>query len=278
MIIRCPHCNALVSDKATICPKCGESLGAANAPLQNLTGVVNNLTTLAQMEAKVPGKGVWMGIYASPKDSEPYIRIAAEMADPDIGGNMSAFDKELLADINDGNYLWAVKKYKEAMGVGLVEAKAYVDDLRDRLKGESRSDAVERAMFSIKVPIVDLSALDYADSFYRRVTAGGAGLVSEIGDVQIAATVIAELAAKVFGKDLCSSQFELVGAAGDTYAFDFKGSPYRGGVHQNAPQPKPQQQPKPSGGFGGFDAALRAGNQSSQPSSPGLKKFTKFGK
>ncbi len=272
MIIRCPHCNALISDKVSICPKCGESLNAGNAPLQNLNGVVNNLTTLAQMEAKVPGGGVRMDIYASPRDPQPYIRVTAELKDEDITASLSAFDQELLADIKAGNPLWAVKKYKEATGVGLIEAKAYVDDIRDRFKGESRSDAVERASFLVNVPMMDLSALGYGDSFLRRTTAGVPGLVSEIGDVQIAATVIADLAAKVFRNDLSSSLFELVGIGGEKYPFDFKGSPYRGEAHQNVPAPKPQQ-PKPSGGFGGFDAALRTGQSQSGP-----KKFTKFGK
>ena len=73
MIIQCPKCGNLVSDKATVCPSCGASLSSTAAPEEPPKAAVEEKPTAAAPEANepaaesVPDKPTGEGWYQKPE-------------------------------------------------------------------------------------------------------------------------------------------------------------------------------------------------------------------
>ena len=227
MLVKCPDCGTLVSDKATKCPKCGKVLVQETAAPVEYEGIIKIINKLAEIRAKFPNFWAKVSVYPDNFFIDPLIEVITESDGEYHYGSSSGsgLDVELLACINRGEKLAAIKLYKDKTGTDLKSAKDYVDALEQKPKVNAAlvANAPGTGEFSVQINEEDLrkmnlvagfEALDYHEEFtsndndtYTWVT---------VNDAKMAAKIVYDLLTGVFKKKLEAARFVITGIEDDT--------------------------------------------------------------
>ena len=229
MLVKCPDCGGLVSDKATKCPKCGKDfIQEAAAPVE-YEGVIKILNKLAEIRSKFPNFWAKLSVYPDNFAIDPLIEVITE-CDGDYHYGISSgsgLDSELRACIERGEKLAAIKLYKEKTGTDLKSAKEYVDALEQRpnTNGAPVLNAPGTGAFSVQINEEDLrkmnlvagfESLDYHEEFTSNDEPDDTYTWVTVNDTKMAAKIVYDLLTGVFKKKLESARFVLTGVEEDT--------------------------------------------------------------
>lgn len=161
MLVKCPNCGTLVSDKAAKCPKCGIQLINESPATCECAGIVKIINKVVEMKSKFPDFWAKVSVFPDNFSVEPLIDIIPDENTPenlDIHVDVENLKKlNLVSEFEGLSYhnefvssdssicynatydkikdlcqqgakLEAIKEYKEVTGVGLKEAKDFVDE------------------------------------------------------------------------------------------------------------------------------------------------------
>lgn len=78
MLVKCPNCGTLVSDKAAKCPKCGMSLAKEPSVNMEYSGLVKVLNKIVEMKDKFPDFWTKVSIFPDNFSIEPIIEVITE--------------------------------------------------------------------------------------------------------------------------------------------------------------------------------------------------------
>lgn len=229
MLIKCPECGTLVSDKAIKCPKCGKVLLRETSGPIEYDGIISILNKLAEIRSMFPNFWAKVSVYPDNFSINPLIEVITECGgeyhyDASCG---SALDSELWVYLDSGEKLLAVKTYKERTGVGLKEAKDYVDALEQRPRNNAApvTNAPWTGAFSVQINEEDLKkmniiaafeTLDYYDEFISSDNNDDTYTWVTVNDAKMAAKIVYDLLTGVFRKKLEAARFVITGIEDDT--------------------------------------------------------------
>lgn len=178
MLVKCPECEILVSDKAPKCPKCGKVFSQETSAPVEYEGVIKILNKLAEIRSKFPNFLAKLSVYPDNFSIDPLIEVITECdGNYHYGASAgSGLDAELRTYIDKGEKLAAIKLYKEKTGIDLKSAKDYVDALEQRPNTNSAvvPNALGTGEFYVQINEEDLrkmnllagfEALDYHEEF-----------------------------------------------------------------------------------------------------------------
>ena len=228
MLVKCPECGTLVSDKATKCPKCGKVLLQETKDPVEYEGIITILAKLAEIRSKFPYFWAKMSVYPDNFSIDPLIEVITD-CDGDYHYASSSgrgLDSELWALLDRGEKLGAIKLYKERTGTGLQEAKDYVDSLekRPRLKTAHTENAPNKGVFYVQINEEDLRKMNFVDSFdaldYRAEFTSNNDVDDThiwvtVNDTKMAAIIVCDLLVGVFKKKLEAARFVITGVEDD---------------------------------------------------------------
>ncbi len=78
MLVKCPDCGTLVSDKATKCPKCGKVLGPEKPEFVDYGGIISILNKVADIRTKYPSFWVKVSVYPDNFSIDPLIEVITD--------------------------------------------------------------------------------------------------------------------------------------------------------------------------------------------------------
>lgn len=229
MLVKCPECGTLVSDKATKCPKCGKVLLQEKTAPVEYEGIITILNKLAEIRSKFPNFWAKVSVYPDNFSIDPLIEVITECDGEYHYGASSGrgLDSELLACIDRGEKLLAIKTYKERTGTDLKLAKDYVDALeqRPRINAAPVANAPGTGEFSVQINEEDLKkmnlvagfeALDYHEEFTSNDNDEDTYTWVTVNDAKMAAKIVYDLLTGVFKKKLEAARFVITGVEDDT--------------------------------------------------------------
>lgn len=229
MLIKCPECGTLVSDKASKCPKCGRIFSQETSAPVDYEGVIKILNKLAEIHSRFPNFWAKLSIFPDNFSIDPIIEVITECeGDYHYGASSgSALDAELRAYIDRGEKLTAIKLYKDKTGTDLKSAKDYVDALGQRPSTNSAPalNSPGTGAFSVQINEEDLrkmnivaafEALDYHEEFTSNDEPDNTYTWVTVNDTKMAAKIVYDLLTGVFKKKLESARFVITGVKDDT--------------------------------------------------------------
>ena len=229
MLIKCPECGTLVSDKASKCPKCGRVFSQETSAPVDYEGVIQILNKLTEIRSKFPYFWAKLSVYPDNFAIDPLIEVITECdGEYHYGASSgSGLDSELRACIERGEKLAAIKLYKEKTGSDLKSAKDYVDALEQRPNTNSAPvpNAPGTGEFSVQINEEDLrkmnlvagfEALDYHEEFTSNDKPDDTYTWVTVNDTKMASKIVYDLLTGVFKKKLESARFVITGVEDDT--------------------------------------------------------------
>lgn len=209
MLVKCPDCGTLVSDKAAKCPKCGKSMSQQSPVEVEYNGIIKVLNKALEVQEKFPNFRTKVEIYPDNFSIDPIVEVIPKQngdksfnIQVDIAklkqlNAIPAFealvyhseftvkdDSSLISKVrtlnNQGAKLEAIKVYKEATGIGLKEAIDFVD------------------------------SLDYTTSQNSRASGNCIGTTT-VSDAKMASKIACDLITLVFKKSLSAIRLNITG-------------------------------------------------------------------
>lgn len=228
MLVKCPECGILVSDKAPKCPKCGRIFSQETSASVEYEGVIKILNKLAEVRSKFPNFWAKLSVYPDNFSIDPLIEVITDCnGDYHYGSSSgSVLDAELRTYIDRGEKLAAIQLYKEKTGTDLKSAKDYVDALEQRPNTNSAApNAPGTGEFYVQINEEDLrkmnliagfEALDYHEEFTSNDKSDDTYTWATVNDTKMAAKIVYDLLTGVFKKKLESARFIITGVEDDT--------------------------------------------------------------
>lgn len=229
MLVKCPECGILVSDKASKCPKCGKVFSQETSAPVEYEGVIKILNKVVEIRSKFPNFWAKLSVYPDNFSIDPLIEVITE-CDGDkhyVVSSGSGLDAELKAYIERGEKLTAIKLYKDKTGTDLKSAKDYVDALEQRPNTNSVPvpNAHGTGEFSIQINeeelrkmnlVAEFESLDYHEEFTSNDEPNDTYTWVTVNDTRMAAKIVYDLLTSVFKKKLEFARFVITGVEDDT--------------------------------------------------------------
>lgn len=185
MLINCPACGMIVSDKAYKCPKCGKSFVQEPRVDMEYEGIIKILDKVAEIHSKFPYFRLKLSVFQDNFTMEPLIEVFTE---------------------NDGSHPFDTETTKTA-GQCAADADSDWDDIfLVQIDGEELKKTNR---------VTDFEALEYYADFSSSEESGDTCRWVLVNSASKAAKVVYDLLVGVFKKKLSPACFVITGVESD---------------------------------------------------------------